>query len=124
MLLLQLEGILDAGEFGREGLIDLQPLLDGIATMNDRRVIAVANQLTYTPRWHLRVLLGKVHRHLANLHIVTLAALAEHVLLGDVIMLADLLNDIVDGQRMVVNLHGTLDDALCQPHIHARIIYD
>ena len=35
-LLLKLERILDAGEFGRESLIDFQALLDGVTTVYHR----------------------------------------------------------------------------------------
>ena len=33
---LQFKGIFDAGEFGREGSINLQTLLNGIAAVDDR----------------------------------------------------------------------------------------
>ena len=36
----------------------------------------------------------------------------------NLIVLADLLEDIVDGERMVVDLHGTLDDTLGQMHVY------
>ncbi len=37
-------------------------------------------------------------------------------------MVAHRIENIVDGQRMVVNLHGTLDDALGQPHIDIAVV--
>ena len=37
-------------------------------------------------------------------------------------VIANLLKDIIDGQRMVVHLDGTLDDTLSQTHIHIRVV--
>ena len=37
-------------------------------------------------------------------------------------MVAHLLQNIVNGQRFVVHLHGTLDDALCQTHVDIGIV--
>ena len=37
-------------------------------------------------------------------------------------MIANLLENIVDRKRMVIHLHGTLDDALGQLHIDIRVI--
>ena len=87
--------------------------------MNHGRVVAVAYQLTNTTGRHLRVFLGKIHGDLSNLYIVALTALAEHILLIDIVMAAHLLQNIVDGERMVVDLNGTLDDTLSQPHVNA-----
>ena len=39
-------------------------------------------------------------------------------------MRADFLQDIVDSQRVVVDLDGTLDDTLGQSHIDARVVDD
>ena len=37
-------------------------------------------------------------------------------------MIANLLENIVDRKRVVIHLHGTLDDALGQLHIDIRVI--
>ena len=39
-------------------------------------------------------------------------------------MTANLIKDIIDGERMVINLNGTLDDALGQLHINVGVIHD
>ena len=122
LLLLQSERTFNAADFLRETLVNLQALLNGVATVDNRRMIAVANQLTNTSSRHLCVFLCQIHRNLTHLHIVASTALAEDMLLGDVIVLANLLKDIVDGERMVVDLHGTLDNALSQIHVNIRIV--
>ena len=45
-LFLQLEGILNTGQFGREGLVHFQALFDGRAAVDDCRMIAVADELS------------------------------------------------------------------------------
>ena len=87
-------------------------------------MIAAANELSDTRSWHLGVLLGQIHRYLAHLYIIALATLAEHILLTYAIVIANLLQDIVDGERMVVHLDCTLDDTLGQLHIEIRIVPD
>ena len=42
--------------------------------------------------------------------------------MGDVIMITYLIDDIVNGERMIVYLHSTLDDTLRQPHIDVTVI--
>ena len=122
LLLLQSERPLDAADFLREALVDLQTLLDGVAAVNDCRVIAVTNQLADTGSRHLGVFLSQIHRDLTHLHVVTPTALADNQMLGDIEVLAHLLKDIVDRERMVVDLHSTLDDTLCQTHINIGVI--
>ena len=68
------------------------------------------------------MLLCKIHRNLAHLHVITLTALAECALLTDTIMVAYLLENIVDSQWTVVDLHRTHDDTLSQMHINIRVI--
>ena len=119
---LQLKRILYAGDFSLEGLVDLQTLLYNIARVDDGRVIAITNELSDTTCRHARILRCKIHRHLAHLNVITLAALTEHVLLADAVVMANLLENIVDRKRMIINLHGTLDDALGQLHIDIRVI--
>ena len=92
--------------------------------MDDGRVVTVSYELSYTRCRHLRVLLCEIHRDLANLHIVALTALAEYVLLIDTEMVADGLQNIVDGQWLIVHLDSTLDDALSQSHVDIRVIDD
>ena len=123
-LALQLEGSLNAGELCREGLIDFQALLDGVAAVDDGGVVATADELTDARSGHLGIFLGKIHRNLAHKDVVALAALAEDVLLRHVVVVADFLQDVVDGQRLVIDLHGTLDDALCQSHVDIGVIDD
>ena len=60
-LLLKLEGILDAGDLGLESLVNFQTLLDGIAAVDDRRVVTIANELSDTTSWHLRIFLCQKH---------------------------------------------------------------
>lgn len=60
-LFLQFEGVLDTGELGLEGLIHLQALLDGVAAVDDRRVVAVADELSNATRRHLRIFLSQIH---------------------------------------------------------------
>ena len=67
LLLLQSERPLDAADFLREALVDLQTLLDGVAAVNDCRVIAVTNQLADTGSRHLGVFLSQIHRDLTHL---------------------------------------------------------
>ena len=90
--------------------------------MDHRRVIAVAYQLTDTACRHLRILLSQVHRHLTNLHQITLAALTGNLTLLDIVMTAHLLKDLINGERMVVDLHGSFDDALSQTHVHIGVV--
>ena len=70
------------------------------------------------------MLLSQVHSNLTSLNKITLTTLAEHILLVYTIVLAHLLYDIVDGERMVIYLYSTLDNALSQLHIDIRIIND
>ena len=90
--------------------------------MNHRRVVTTADELTNARCRHLGVLLSQVHRYLTHHDEVALAALAEHMLLLNIVMVADLLQDIVNGQRLVVNLHSTLHHTLCQSHVYIRVI--
>ena len=100
LLLFQSERTLNTADFLRKSLVDLQALLDSIATVDDSRMIAVTNQLADTSSRHLSIFLCQIHRNLAHLHIVAPTTLAEDMLLGNVIVLAYLLKDIVDGKRM------------------------
>ena len=77
--------------------------------MDNRRVVAVADELSNTTRRHLRVLLSQIHRHLTHLYVVALAALAEHLTLLDIVVATYLLENLVDGERMVVHLDSALD---------------
>ena len=120
LLLFKLEGILDAGEFCLESQIHFQALLDGIAAVDNRRVVAVADELSDATGGHLRIFLSQIHRHLTHLHKVAFAALAEHLTLLDIVVTAHLLEDLVNSERMVIYLDGTLDDALGQTHIDIR----
>ena len=86
-------------------------------------MVAVADELTNAGCRHLGVFLRKIHRHLAHKDILALATATEHVLLGDIEMTAHLVENVVDGERMVVHLHCTLDDSLCQVHVDITIIY-
>ena len=47
-LLLQLEGVFDTGQFRTEVLVHLQALFNGRTAVNDRRMVASANQLSDT----------------------------------------------------------------------------
>ena len=92
--------------------------------MNDSRMVAVANELTNARGGHLGVFLGEIHRHLAHKDIIALATATEDVLLGDIIMVAHLLKDIIHGEGMIVNLHRTLDDTLGKTHINIAVIHN
>ena len=116
--------MLNAVHFLKEGHVDLQTLLDGGAAVDDGGMVAPADELSNARTGHLRVLLCQIHRHLTGLHIFALAALAEHVLLGDTEVAAYFLEDVVDGERVVVCLHGTLDDALGQMHVNMGVVDD
>ena len=92
--------------------------------MEHRRVVASADKLANARGGHLRVLLSQIHRDLTDKHIVALAALAEHMLLGNIVMTAHLFENVIDSQRMVVNLDSTLDDSFSQPHVNTTVIDD
>ena len=68
-------------------------------------MIATADELTNTRRRHLGVLLSQIHRNLTGLHEIALATLTEHTLLTYAIVVANLIKDIVDSKRMVVDLN-------------------
>ena len=72
-LLFQLERLLDAVQIFDKGLVDLQALLDGGATVEHGAVVAAADELANAGGWHLGVLLGQIHDHLAHLHELALA---------------------------------------------------
>ena len=90
--------------------------------MDDGRVVAVADKLSDTAGRHLRVLLSQIHRHLSHLYQIALAALARHLTLLDIVVTAHLLENLVDGERMVVDLHCTLNDTLGQTHIDIGVV--
>ena len=59
--LLEFKGVFNAGYLSRESFINLQTLLDSITTVDDRRVVTVADELSDTASRHLRVFLSQVH---------------------------------------------------------------
>ena len=85
-------------------------------------MIAVADQLADTSCRHLRILLSEVHRHLTDLHQITLTAFTGHLTLLDIVMTAHLLKDLINGERMVVDLHSPFDDTLSQTHVHIGVV--
>lgn len=107
-----------------ESAVYLQALLYLCTTVDHGRVVAVADELADATGGHLGVFLCKIHRHLARRYKVALAALGTHLSLSDVVVVANLFHDVVDGERTVVDLDGTLDDTLSQLHIDVAVIDD
>ena len=70
--LFQLESILNRTKLGTKHLVGLQSLLHLCATVNDRAMIAIADEFANTRCWHLRVFLRQIHAHLAGRHDVAL----------------------------------------------------
>ena len=120
--LFQFKGVLYAGNLSTECFVNLQTLLDSITTVDNRRVVAVADELADTTRRHLGVLLSQIHRHLSYLHQITLAAFTRHLTLFDVEVTTHFLEDLVNSERMVVDLHRPLDNAFSQTHVHIRVV--
>ena len=85
------------------------------------RVITIAYKLSDTTCRHLRVLRCEIHRYLTYLNIIATTALAEHMMLLHIEVFAYLLKDIIDSERMIINLHGSLNDTLCKAHVDIRI---
>ena len=92
--------------------------------MQHSGVVAPSYELSDACSGHLGVFLGEVHGYLSDLYQLALAALAEYVLLGDTVVVAHGLEDVVDGQRMIVDLHCTLNNTLGQMHVDGRVIDD
>ena len=86
-------------------------------------MVAIADELSDARGGHLGVFLCEIHRHLAHEHILALATATEHVLLRHVEVIAHLLENIVDGERMIVHLHRTLDNPFGKVHIHITVIH-
>ena len=119
---LQFERILYTAKFFAKSLVHLQTLLYSRTTVYHGGMVAVAYELSDTRSWHLGILLGKIHRHLTNYHIIAFAAATEHILLCHIIVIAHLIQYIVYRQRMVVYLYGTLDNALGQTHVYIAVV--
>ena len=87
-------------------------------------MVALTNEETNARSGHLGVLLSQIHSHLTYLHKLTLATLANHLLLGDAKVLTQVFHDVINGQRMVVYLDRAFDDAFGQMHVDIRVIDD
>lgn len=122
MLFFQFKRILYRLHLSNEGLIHLQALLNSRTAMYDGGMVASAYQLSYARGRHLGIFLCKVHGHLACCHKVTFAASAQHLLCGDVIVIAHSFENIVDGERMIVGLHGSSHHTLRKMHVDVAII--
>ena len=85
-------------------------------------VVAVANELSDAAGRHLRVFLSQVHRPLTSQHIVALSALGVDLFGRYVVMAAHLIEYVVDGKRMVVDLNRSLDDAFGQSHVDLAVV--
>ena len=118
LFLFELEGILDTTQFCGEGFINLQALLNRITAVDDGGMVTIAYQLSDTSCWHLGVFLSQIHRHLTSLYILTFATLTEDMTLLDPEMSTNLLEDIIYRQWVIVHLHSTLDDTLCQTKVY------
>ena len=107
-----------------ESAVYLQALFYLRTAVDHGRVVAVADELANAAGRHLRVFLCQIHRHLTRHHKVALATLGAHLSLRDIVVVAHLLHDVVDGERTVVDLDGSLDDTLSQLHVDVAVIYD
>ena len=90
--------------------------------MDHSGVVTVADKFANAAGGHLGVFLCEIHRYLACHHKVAFAALGAHLCLRDIVVVAYLLHDVVDGERAVVDLDGTLDDTLSQLHVDITVI--
>lgn len=118
----QFEGVFDARHLSREHLVCYQSFLHLCATVYHGGVVAVANELSDAAGRHLRVFLSQVHRHLTSQHIVALSALGVDLFGRYVVMAAHLIEYVVDGKRVVVDLNRSLDDALSQSHVYLAVV--
>ena len=103
-------------------MIYLQALADGVAAMDNGAVVAAANKLADTRSGHLGILLCKIHGNLANEHNIVFTTLAGQGRLRHVIVIANSAHNLVDGEGLVVHLHGSLNDALGKAHVDAGVV--
>ena len=85
-------------------------------------MVTSTNELSYAAGRHLRVLLSQIHGNLAHQHIVTFARTAKHMLLTDTVMVTYLIQNLINGQRFVINLHGALNNTLSQSHVDIGVV--
>ena len=78
-LLLQLEGVLNALELGKEEFVGHHALFHLSATVDHRRMVAVADEFADSCSRHFGVFLCQIHAHLPRHHIIALAAFAVDV---------------------------------------------
>ena len=90
--------------------------------MDDGRVVASAHEFSDARGRHPRVFLRQIHRHLSCRHQLALAALAIDRRRAHTEVVAYGFENVIDGERAVVGLHGALDDALGQPHVDGAVI--
>ena len=86
-------------------------------------MVAATHQLADARSRHLRVFLSQIHRHLACHHQLVGAALALHGCRRHAEVVAHRLQDVVNRQRLVVHLHGTLHHALSQHHVNLAVVH-
>ena len=87
-------------------------------------MISITNEFANSGSWHLGIFLCQVHRHLSSHHILTLTTLTVDGSSGHIVMRTNLLHDVIDSQRFVIHLDGSLDDTLCQSDVNITIIHD
>lgn len=87
-------------------------------------MITITNKFADSRSRHFGIFLCQIHRYLSCHDIITLTALAVHGSNRYIIMMANRFNDIIDGERLIIHLHRTLDDALRRTDINAAVIND
>lgn len=85
-------------------------------------MIAITNEFADSRSRHFGIFLCQIHRYLSCHDIITLTALAVHGSNRHIIMMANRFNNIIDGERLIIHLHRTLDDAFGKTDINAAVI--
>ncbi len=85
-------------------------------------MVATTNKLSNARGWHLSVLLGEIHGNLSDDDAFAPTAAADNLLLIHAIVVAHLVENVVDGKRVVVDLDGTLDDTLGQAQVDVGVV--
>ena len=68
------------------------------------------------------MLVGKIHDDLSRKYNLALAQATLYLLFGNIIVRADYADDVIYGKSLIVDLHGSRNDALNELHVDVAIV--
>ena len=69
------------------------------------------------------MLVSEIHDNLTRQHYLSLSGLSLYSLLGNLIVIAYALDDIIEREHLLIDFHGTLYHSLYESHVDVTVIY-